>query len=155
MLVLAAGLLSCKSKPSDAAIRADVEKALSADPLTANTMVSVQKGVVTISGECEDEQCRSRCEELAKSIKGVNSVVNQCTVAAPPPPVEDTIPAVDERTQALADALKDLPGLQGSITNGKIILTGNIEKNKWTRLKETLDKLKPENGYELSGLIIQ
>jgi translation initiation factor 1 (eIF-1/SUI1) len=151
--VLAISFTSCKSKPKDADIKAAVEKALSADPMSAGTAVSVEKGVVTLSGECKDDMCKKNCEEMVAAVKDVKSVVNNCTVAAPPPPVEETVPAAGN-DQALVDALKDQPGVKGSMKDGKIVLTGEITKVKWKMLKETLDKLKPA-GYELTGLKIK
>jgi hypothetical protein len=97
--------------------------------------------------------CKKNCEEMVAAVKDVKSVVNNCTVAAPPPPVEETVPAAGN-DQALVDALKDQPGVKGSMKDGKIVLTGEITKVKWKMLKETLDKLKPA-GYELTGLKIK
>jgi hyperosmotically inducible periplasmic protein len=154
-VVLAAGFTSCKSKPKDADIKAAVEKALAADPMSAGTTVSVDKGVATISGECKDEMCKTHCADMVKGIKGVSSVVNNCTVAAAPPPPVETAMADDATAKALTDALKDHAGLQGVYKDGKITLTGEIAKAKWAMLKATLDKLKPANGYELSGLKIK
>ncbi len=145
---------SCKSKPKDADIKAAIETALKADPMSAGTMVSVDKGVATISGECKDDMCKTHCAELVKGIKGVKEVVNNCTIAAPPPPPMATDAAVDVLGQGLTDALKDHPGVTGTVENGKIVLKGEISKAKWAMIKQTLDKLKPA-GYELSGLKIK
>lgn len=151
--VLATGFYSCKSKPKDADIKTSVEKALAADPMAMGTTVSVEKGVVTLSGECKDDMCKANCEKLAAAVKGVDKVVNNCTIAPPPPPVQE--PAqVSANEQSLIDALKDQPGLKGSIKDGKIVLTGEIEKAKWKMLKVTLDKLSPA-GYDLTGLKIK
>ena len=65
----------------DSDIKAAIETALKADPMSATTMVSVDKGVATISGECKDDMCKAHCEALAKAVKGVKSIVNNCTVA--------------------------------------------------------------------------
>ncbi|MEQ1675919.1 MAG: BON domain-containing protein [Chitinophagaceae bacterium] len=151
---LAISFSSCKSKPKDADIKAAIETALKADPMSAGTMVAVDKGVATISGECKDDMCKTHCAELVKGIKGVKEVVNNCTIAAPPPPPMATDAAVDVLSQGLTDALKDHPGVTGTVENGKIVLKGEIAKAKWAMIKQTLDKLKPA-GYELSGLKIK
>ena len=57
-------------------------------------------------------------------------------------------------SSGLADALKDMPGVQGSVSDGKIVLTGEIAKAKWLMLKQTLDKLTPK-GYNTDGLTIK
>jgi hyperosmotically inducible periplasmic protein len=144
---------ACKKKEKDADIKASVETALKAEPMSGATMVSVDKGVVTITGECADETSKAHCAELAKGVKGVKEVVNNCTVAAPPPP--PVVNADDEMlTKGLTDALKDHPGVKFSINQGKIVLTGEIAKAKWVAVKQMLDKLKSK-GYDLSGLTIK
>lgn len=152
IFALAISFTSCKKKMKDADIKAAIETALKADPMAANTVVSVDKGVATISGECKDEMCKTHCADLVKGIKGVKEVVNNCTIAPPPAPV---VNAEDEAlARGLADALKDQPGLSFSINEGKIVLTGEIAKAKWLALKQTLDKLKSK-GYDLAGLTIK
>jgi len=151
VLALTISFTSCKKKAKDADIKAAIETALKADPMSANTMVSVDKGVATISGECKDEACKTHCADLVKGIKGVKEVVNNCTVAAPMPVVNADDAAL---TQGLTDALKDHPGVKFSINEGKIVLTGEIAKAKWVAVKQMLDKLMSK-GYDLAGLTIK
>ena len=125
VLALTISFTACKKKAKDADIKAAIETALKADPMSANTMVSVDKGVATISGECKDEACKTHCAELVKGIKGVKEVVNNCVVAAPMPVINADDAAL---TQGLTDALKDHPGVKFSINEGKIVLTGEIAK---------------------------
>lgn len=143
---------SCKSKPKDVDIKAAIEKALAADPMAIGTAVSVEKGVATITGVCKDDMCKASCEKIVAAIKGVKSVVNNCTVM---PPVEVVVNATDEiLTKGLADALKDNPTVKSAIADGKIVLSGEIAKAKWLKLKPILDKLKSK-GYDLTGLTIK
>jgi hyperosmotically inducible periplasmic protein len=142
---------SCKGKPKDADIQAEIVKALAADPMAANTKVTVDKGVATLSGECKDDMCKAHCAEMVGKIKGVTSVVNNCTVAPVVAPVIN--PADDILNKGLVDALKDHPTVKSSIADGKIVLTGEIAKAKWMMLKPLLDKLKAK-GYDLAGLKI-
>ena len=152
VFAIAIGFNACKGKMKDADIKTAIETALKADPMAANTTVSVEKGVATISGECKDDLCKTHCEELVKEIKGVKGIVNNCTVAPTPMPV---INSDDEAlVKGLADALKDIPGVQSSVKEGKIVLSGEITKAKWMVLKQLLDKLKSK-GYDLAGLIIK
>ena len=151
--VLSFSFTACKKKMNDADIKAAIETALKADPMSAGTMVSVEKGVATITGECKDDMCKAHCAELVKGIKGVKEVVNNCTVAAaPPPPVAN--PDDETLSKGLMDALKDVAGVQSSVVDGKIVLKGEIAKAKWAALKQLLDKLKSK-GYDLSGLTIK
>lgn len=153
---LAISFTSCKSKPKDADIKAAIETALKADPMSAGTTVSVEKGVATISGECKDDMCKSHCAELVKGIKGVKEVVNNCTVAPAAPVVTPPSADAEMLNKGLTDALKDHPGVKFSVTDsGKVVLTGEIAKAKWMMVKQMLDKLKPAGGYDFSGLKIK
>lgn len=143
---------ACKSKPKDADIKTAIETALKADPSAAGTMVTVEKGVATITGVCADEMCKTKCAEIVKGIKGVKEVVNNCTIAPAPEPV--VIADDSALSQGLMDALKDVAGVKGQVTDGKIVLKGEIAKAKWAALKQLLDKLKPK-GYDLTALIIK
>jgi hypothetical protein len=153
---LAISFTACKSKPKDADIKAAVEKALAADPMAAGMTVSVEKGVATLSGECKDEMCKASCEKIATGVKGVTSVVNNCTIAPAPPPPMEPVATTDASVleKGLTDALKDQAGVKGSVVDGKIVLTGEIAKAKWAMVKQTLDKLKAA-GYDLTGLKIK
>lgn len=152
LLIMAISFTSCKGKLKDADIKTAIEAALKADPMAAGSMVEVKDGVATLTGECKDEMCKNLCTEIAGKIKGVKSVVNNCTVTPPPAPVIN--PEDEVLTKALTDALKDHSGMGFSIKDGKIVLTGQIAKAKWAMLKQTLDKLKSK-GYDLTGLTIK
>lgn len=151
-LTIAISFSACKGKLKDADIKTAVEAALKADPMTDGSMVEVKDGIATLTGECKDEMCKNLCAEIVGKVKGVKSVVNNCTVAAPVAPVIN--PDDEVLTKALTDALKDHPGLSFSLKEGKIALMGEITKAKWAMLKQTLDKLKSK-GYELTGLTIK
>jgi len=145
-LTTAISVTSCKSKPKDASIKEAIEKALAADPMSAGTTVSVEKGIATITGVCKDEACKTHCADLVKGIKGVKEVVNNCTVA---PPVE--IAQDDPLTQAVTDALKAYPGISASIKDGIITLTGTIAKADRQKLMMALQALNPKK-VEAAGL---
>jgi hyperosmotically inducible periplasmic protein len=129
-VVVSATMLFVSCKPKDADIKAEVEKVLKADPTMASTTVDVKDGVVTIGGECKDDACKAHCEETAKGVKGVKSVVNNCTVAAPvvmtPPPasLETTIDAA--KMQQVKDGLKDIPGVTVEFVGNKAVLKGEV-----------------------------
>lgn len=156
-LVLAASLLvlgttSCKKKIKDTDIKASIETMLKADPDMAGTMVEVKDGVATISGECKDDACKAKCEEAVKKIEGVNSVVNNCTVAPPPPVVP---PVSDDLSQAIADAVKDFPGVKTEVKDGVLILTGEIQKSSLQKLMVAVNTLRAKGvkKIESTGLI--
>ena len=57
-------------------------------------------------------------------------------------PVE--ISADDELRKGVTDATKDFPGVNASVADGVITLTGEIEKDRYINLKQSLDALRPK-----------
>src|SRR5687768_8129679 len=86
LAILGTTVPGCKSKPKDADLEKSVETALQANPQTAGLAVDVTDGVATISGEVTDAAAQSTAASLASGVKGVKSVTNNVTVAAPVPP---------------------------------------------------------------------
>lgn len=71
-------------KIDDATITAKVNASLAADKDLSAIKIDVdtQGGVVTLSGPAPSATARERASEIARSVKGVNSVNNQLTVKA-------------------------------------------------------------------------
>lgn len=152
-VVVSATMLFVSCKPKDADIKADVEKALKADPTMASTTVDVKDGVVTIGGECKDEACKAHCEETAKAVKGVKSVVNNCTVATPPPPPAPAslTTVLDEATQQkVKDGLKDIPGVTVEFVGDKAVLKGQVTAANRMKIMQMLASAKVLS--DVSGL---
>jgi hyperosmotically inducible periplasmic protein len=146
---LAISFTACKSKPKDADIKAAVEKALSADGMDGmikGSSVTVEKGVATISGECKDAECKASCEKAVAAIKGVKSVVNNCTVM---PPIE--VAADDPLTKSVMDAIKSFSGVTANVKDGIVSLGGAIKKADLQKLMMALNALKPKK-IETAGL---
>lgn len=142
-VALAIGFTGCK--PKDADIKTAIETKLKADPDMASTTVEVKDGTATISGVCKDDACKAKCEAAVKDVKGVKSVVNNCTVAAPvvvaPPPV---ITADDPLTKGVNDAIKDFSTVKAEVKEGVITLMGDIKKDALPKLMMALNSLKPK-----------
>ena len=142
-IVATAGFTSCK--PKDADIKSAIEKKISATPEMAGTTVDVKDGVATLSGNCKDDACKQMCEKEVTTIKGVKSVVNNCTVTPPPPPPAPVVINVDEQLiKAVADAVKDFPTVKTAVKEGVITLTGTIKKEGLQKLMPALQSLKPK-----------
>ena len=109
--------------------------------MTTPLTVSVTDGVVSLSGQCKDEACKAKCEELAKSAKGVKSVVNNAVVATTSAPVQTSTD--DALTTGVKDATKDHPTVQASVNNGVVTLTGEIKRDQLQKLMQTLNTLNP------------
>jgi osmotically-inducible protein OsmY len=143
VLAMTISVSSCKKKMKDADIKAAIETALKADPMAATTMVSVDKGVATISGECKDDMCKAHCAELVKGIKGVKEVVNNCTVAPPPPAPVSLTTELDAATQQkVKDGLKDISGVTVEFSGDKAILSGEVTKANRMKIMQMLASAK-------------
>lgn len=145
------GTISCKSKVSDADLKAKVEAAVSANP---SVMVHVKDGVVTLSGAVSTEDERMALESSAKAAdaKGIKSVVNMITVTAAAP-IEINTNDADLGTK-LVDATKDFPTVQATVLNGVITVTGTLEQARVMTLKQSLDALNPKK-VDMSALKVK
>lgn len=151
---MSSAVISCKSKVKDEDIQANIQQALRADPETAGVTVEVKNGVATLAGEAKDETTRAKATETAKRIGGVKSVENNVTVAQlPEPPAPVQITADDSLTMKVKDATKDHPTVTATVNDGVIALSGEIKRDKWKKLKQDLDGLKPKR-VDASGLKI-
>jgi hypothetical protein len=71
-------LPSCKPKDSD--IQESIEASKKATPEMAGVMVSVNDGILTLTGECRDDAAKAVSEKTISMIKGVKQVVDNCTI---------------------------------------------------------------------------
>jgi hyperosmotically inducible periplasmic protein len=160
-VVVSATMLFVSCKPKDADIKAAVEKALSADPSMTGTTVDVKDGVVTMGGECKDDACKAGCEKIAAGVKGVKSVVNNCTVAPAPvvvaPPASVAVSALAEEVQQkIKDGLKDIKGLTSVAFSDKgAVLIGEVTKADNLKIKQILGAAKVALDAAASKLTIK
>ncbi|WP_145665715.1 BON domain-containing protein [Chitinophaga polysaccharea] len=155
-LALAAGLMfmiSCKSKPKDADIKAAVVAALQSSP---GVSADVKDGVVTLTGTVASEADKDAAENTAKVTAGVKSVVDNITVTPPPPPppAAPVATADDALKTSVADIVKDFPGITADVKDGVITITGEAKADRWKKLKMALDALKPKK-VDASGLKVK
>ena len=141
MLAASVGLTSCGLKDAD--VKAKSETSLQSNPETSGVMVAVDKGVATLSGEVANEGARSTAEGLVKDVKGVKSVVNNITVAAPVVTAPVVVTEDDPLTVAVRDATKDHPGVTATVNMGTITLTGTATKDENRTLMMKLNALNP------------
>ena len=143
-LVFYAGtnLTSCKGKTSDSDIQTSFVEKSRSDGRFSNITATVNDGVVTLSGQCADEACKTDAGQTASGLKGVKSVVNNITVAPPSLPVEIS---PDNTLQiGVNDATKDFPGVKATVSNGEITLTGEIKRDRLPVLIQSLNSLNPK-----------
>lgn len=141
VLMISILFVSCGVKDID--IQTAITEKAATTPELAGINASVNKGVVTLSGEFKDDASKSVAEEAVKSIKGVKSVVDNATIAPPPPPPVVINPD-DQLSKSVADVAKDFSGVSTSVANGVVTLTGNIRRSELPRLMKALNTLKPK-----------
>lgn len=135
----------CKSKTTDADIKTSVEAKLKQDAMSKNMIVDVKEGVVTLSGECENDSCKQACAKMIESIEGVKSVVNNCTIAQNP---DDVI------NKKISEIISDYPYIKIGAMNGIVSVAGSLKKDEWQKLKIYVDNLHPK-GYDTAMLRIE
>lgn len=133
-LSLMTGFTACKSQEDkDKELKAKIEAA------APGVTVSVDKGVVTLSGTVNDNDAKKNMEETVKKVDGVKSVTNNLDV--PPPPVINP-------DQMLIDAMntinKDFPKVKFEVVNGEITLTGEITRDELPKLMQRVQESKPK-----------
>jgi hyperosmotically inducible protein len=143
----------CKSKVKDADVKTAVEAAIATNPDLNGLMVDVKDGIATVTGEVKDAVAQAAVQTSISAVKGVKSVQNNVTIAAPPPPAPVEITADDPLTSAVKDATKDFPGVTATVKDGVISVSGELKSDAWKKLKMALDGLKPKK-VDASGLKI-
>jgi osmotically-inducible protein OsmY len=77
--------------------------------------------------------------------KDTGNTVDTTTITTPSTstaPVE--IATDDALTTGVRDATKDYPGVNATVNNGEVTLTGDIQRSKLPDLMQTLNSLKPK-----------
>jgi hyperosmotically inducible protein len=135
--------VACKSGPSDQ----DLQKQIAGTVSSAypGVTASVNDGVVTLTGTCPDQACKSGSESAAQGVKGVKSVVNNITVTPPAPTVSaPDIAADDSLKTSLNNLLSAYKTVNGQVENGVVTLTGEIRRSQLTTLMQSVNELKPK-----------
>ena len=84
LLWLLAGICLAADKPTTDAYIADqvqLKLATDQDVKGGGLKVDVKDGVVTISGQVQQEKQKSKATRIAKKVKGVKSVVNNISIS--------------------------------------------------------------------------
>lgn len=140
---LVASVTSCKQKTSDTDVKTAVDNAIAANTQLSGISSSVDKGVVTLTGQVATEAAKSAAESAARGINGVKSVVNNLTVT---PPAQDPvqITADDPLKAGVESTVKAYPGVNATVQDGVITLTGEIKRTDLQQLMAALNSLKPK-----------
>ena len=102
------------NKPSDDAIATGIKAKLYSEPLlkSASVDVTAKDGIVTLSGQVPDDAARLAAQHIAATTPGVKTVVDQTTMAPPPPATtaENFAPPAPRRPPARPSKPARTPG---------------------------------------------
>ena len=129
---------SCKGKNKDADINTAIQSKQQSDASFAGVNASVTDGVVTLTGQCNDENCKTSAEKTVKDIDGVKKVVNNITVAAV------TITQDDPLQTGANNVVSKYDGVQAEVMNGVITLRGQVKRASLQQLMMDLNALQPK-----------
>ncbi|MBB1284208.1 hypothetical protein HRH25_07480 [Flavisolibacter sp. BT320] len=73
-----------------------------------------------------------------------NTTTETTTTTAPAPTAPVEISGDAELRRGVEDATKDYPGVEATVQDGVITLSGTIEKDRYLNLKQALDALRPK-----------
>ena len=140
VLVLSVAFSSCSPKD------ADIQSALQPKE-AAGITVAVKDGVATLTGEVADDAAKTAAEKIAHDEKGVKTVVNSLTIAAPvvvaPPAPASMTTVLDEATQQkVKDGLKDIQGVTVEFSADKAILSGEVTAANRMKIMQMLASAK-------------
>ncbi|HTF18725.1 MAG TPA: BON domain-containing protein [Chryseolinea sp.] len=131
-VVMALVLFVAGCKPSDEKISAAVTEALKANPSLSVVSAAVNDGVVTLTGEVEEDALKSSAETLVAAVKGVKSVNNSLTVKPKGPTPEELAKTADEAliTQVNTNfATYKVEGITATVQDSVVTLTGDIKRS--------------------------
>ncbi len=139
--VIAALLMAGCWGKSDADLAKDASDAIKADSATSGVTVEVKDGVATIKGEVADEAAKATAESKAK-VEGIKSVINEVTVAPPPPIASAADPELKTKVE---DALKKVgcDGATVELNDGVATLRGSVVKGKMGECVRAANEAKP------------
>jgi hyperosmotically inducible periplasmic protein len=138
LLLVSFTMEGCKGKNKDAEINTAIQAKQQSDASFAGVNASVTDGVVTLTGQCNDANCKTSAENAVKDIDGVKKVVNNITVAAV------TVTQDDPLTTATNSVVSKYEGVQASVENGVITLRGSIKRENLQTLIQELNELQPK-----------
>ncbi len=138
---------SCKSGPDDATINTAVQQKVAAELPTAKVSAATKEGVVTLTGDVETADAKTKAETAAKGVNGVKSVTNNITVKPampPPPPAAAGNDAAIQ--QAVADKIKaaNVPGVTVNVAAGVATLTGTVKKGEMAKAVQAANEANPK-----------
>lgn len=139
-ICLAGVLVACG--PKDADIQKAIDEKMVAFP---GVEATVSKGVATITGTCKDEALKENVATALRSIRGVESVINNCELSAPEPEMAPvTVNSDATLTTSVNEVIKAYQGVSATIVDGVVTLSGTLSKDKVPTLIQSIQELQPK-----------
>ncbi|HUC81204.1 MAG TPA: BON domain-containing protein [Flavisolibacter sp.] len=139
VLLLVTGICftACGSR-SDEEIKKDISSRLAGNAAGglhyANVQADVKEGVVTLTGQCEGENCVDSLSTRLNEVDGVKEVKNNVTMA-------DMQTDYTLRTSVQA-IISKYQGVQADVAGGVVVLRGTIARDQVQPLMNELSTLK-------------
>lgn len=136
--LLSLQMQSCKEN-RDADIQTALASATQTNSDLAGVSAIVVDGVVTLTGQCPDEDCRKNAEKAVKKIDGVKDVTNNIMIT----PAVSVTPD-KELKENMEKIISKYKNVQAGVSNGIITLRGEVKKDKLEQLMMDLNALRPK-----------
>ena len=138
ILVLQVLTLLQACSPKDTTIKADLVTKAKEDKDFAGVRFVVDKGIVTLNGECATEKSKNTVEKTVKGVYGVKDVKNNIIIA----PV--VIGTDQQLKQGVDSLLKDYPAMEAITKDSIVYLQGKLADEQVMKLKDAINTLKPK-----------
>ena len=140
LLIASFWLAACGGgQRSDQQIQQDVKSRLAAkqtgsDQAYTNVSATVKEGVVTLSGQCEGEDCGDSAVARVRKVEGVQNVVS--SIKETPAQTDYTL-----RT-SVQSVISKYQGVQADVAGGVVVLRGTIQRAQLQPLMNELSTLQ-------------
>ena len=141
VLTLAIALFMSACGKSDADLTKAATEKLTAEKVTGVT-AAVKDGVATLTGEVADITVKSKAEAAVKTVEGIKSVTNNCTLKPPPPPPPVAPDQMSEGVINEALKKKGITGVTVKVANGEVTLSGTVDKAKVVEVMQVANEAK-------------
>lgn len=133
LIILLAGC-----SPADTTIKTDLVTKAKSEKDFAGVRFTIDRGVVTLAGDCATEKSKNTVETTVKGVYGVKSIINNITIA----PV---VIGVDQQLkQGVDSVLKDYPNVEAITKDSMVYLQGKLPDAEVLKLKTAINTLKPK-----------
>jgi len=143
VLTLAIALLMSACGKSDADLTKAATDKLAADKVIG-VSVAVKDGVAALSGEVADVTVKSKAETSVKTVEGIKSVTNNCTLKPLPTPAPPSPDKMLEGTINESLKKKNITGITVTAVDGEVTLSGIAPKAKWPDIMMSANEAKPK-----------